>query len=306
MNLALARHPEASLAWRDITFTVRDGLRLFARHYPAAHPTGRRPVLCLAGTTENGLEFEELALALTQARDLSRDVYTLDCRGRGRSDHDPDWRNYTPFIETLDVLDFLALARLHDVALVGTSRGGMLAMIMAAVRPAAMGAVVLNDIGPEVEAPGWMRLMGRVGRVPTPKNWAEAGRYVKDLDKRDFPRFTDAMWARVARRRYFDRNGAPTASYDPLISRAFSLTSISAGVPSMWPQFRALCRVPLLLVRGERSDVLSVATADAMQSLHPRMATITVANQGHAPLLDDTATTGSIVSFLAQVDGRPA
>ena len=126
--------------WRDITFTVRDGLRLYARHYPAIAGTGRRPVVCLPGMIHNSLDFEDIALVLSQAGSLARDVYTLDYRGRGRSEHDPDWRNYTPFFEMLDVLDFLALARLHNAAVIGTSRGGIVAMIMAAVRPGAIGA----------------------------------------------------------------------------------------------------------------------------------------------------------------------
>jgi pimeloyl-ACP methyl ester carboxylesterase len=175
---------------------------------------------------------------------------------------------------------------------------------MGAVRPGAIGAVVLNDIGPRVEAPGWMRLMGRVGRVPVPKNWSEAARFVKELEKRDYPKLTDGNWAKLARQRYFDRNGVPAPGYDAAISRAFSLTSISTGVPSMWPQFRALCRVPLLLMRGENSDVLSSATANEMQSLHPRMRTVTVPHQGHAPLLNDDSSAGAILSFLTEADGR--
>jgi pimeloyl-ACP methyl ester carboxylesterase len=295
--------------WRDITYTVRDGLRLYARHYPAIGGpaiggTGRRPVVCLPGMTQNSMDFEDLALVLSQAGSLARDVYTLDYRGRGRSEHDADWRNYTPYFEMLDVLDFFALARLHDAAVIGTSRGGMIAMIMGAVRPGAIGAAVLNDIGPTVEAPGWMRQMGRVGRVPTPKSWQEAARFVKELERRDYPKLTDGMWAKLARQRYFDRNGAPAPSYDAAISRAFSLTSISTGVPSMWPQFRALCRVPLLLMRGENSDVLSAGTSNEMQSLHPRMRTVVVPAQGHAPLLNDDASADAILSFLAEADGR--
>ena len=308
MSLAIAPSPAGDQhpapGWREITYTVRDGLRLYARHYAAITATGRRPVVCLADVTQNSQDFEDLALVLSQAGSFARDVYTLDYRGRGRSGHDADWRNYTPYFEMLDVLDFFALARLHDAAVIGTGRGGMIAMIMGAVRPGAIGAVVLNDIGPTVEAPGWMRQMGRVGRVPVPKNWSEAARFVKELEKRDYPKLTDGMWAKLARQRYFDRNGAPAPSYDPAISRAFSLTSISAGVPSMWPQFRALCRVPLLLIRGENSDVLSIATANEMQSQHPRMRTVTVPAQGHAPLLNDDAAADAILSFLAEADGR--
>ena len=301
MTLALAQMQPPGQAWRDITFTVRDGLRLYARHYPASgrrrdwrriSGSRRRPVVCLPGTTQNSQDFDDLAMMLSQAGSLARDVYALDYRGRGRSDHDSDWRNYTPFFEMLDVLDFFAMARLHDAALIGTSRGGIIAMIMGAVRPAAIGAVVLNDIGPTIEAPGWMRQMGRVGRIPVPKSWDEAARYLRELEKDNYPRLNDAQWAKLARQRYFEHDGRPAPSYDASISRAFSLNSIATGVPSLWPQFRSLCRVPLLAVRGELSDVLSERTVREMESVHPHMRSLVVPAQGHAPLLDDTPSTG--------------
>ncbi len=309
MNPASAQKQPSAEAWRDILFTVRDGVRLYARHYPsiggkATAGTGRRPVVCLPGTTQNSQDFDDLATMLSQAGSLARDVYTLDYRGRGRSEHDPDWRNYTPFFEMLDVLDFFAMARLHDAAVIGTSRGGIIAMIMGAVRPAAIGAVILNDIGPSIEVPGWMRQMGRVGRIPVPKNWDEAGRYLRELEKDCYPRLTAAQWTKLARQRYFEHNGRPAPSYDASISRAFSLNSIATGVPSLWPQFRSLCRVPLLAVRGELSDVLSERTVREMESVHPRMQSHVVQAQGHAPLLNDTASMDAILLFLAQADGR--
>jgi pimeloyl-ACP methyl ester carboxylesterase len=309
MNPGFPHTRQPAAAWRDIMFTVRDGLRLSARHYPAIggplpNDQRRRPVVCLAGTTQNSQAFDDLAMVLSQAGTLARDVYTLDYRGRGRSDHDSDWRNYTPYFEMLDVLDFFAMERLHDAALVGTSRGGIIAMIMGAVRPAAIGAVVLNDIGPTIEASGWMRQMGRVGRIPIPKSWDEAARYVRELEKDDHPRLTEGQWSRLARQRYFERNGVPAPSYDASISRAFSLNSISSGVPSLWPQFRSLCRVPLLSLRGEISDVLSEKTVGEMESVHPRMRSVVVPGQGHAPLLSDELSTDAILLFLAEADGR--
>jgi pimeloyl-ACP methyl ester carboxylesterase len=309
MNSAFAHKQQPAEAWRDITFTVRDGLRLYARHYPAiggpvVAGTGRRPVVCLPGTTGNSQDFDDLAMVLSQAGSLARDVYVLDYRGRGRSEHDSDWRNYTPFFEMLDVLDFFAMARLHDAALIGTSRGGIIAMVMGAVRPAAIGAVVLNDIGPTIEAPGWMRQMGRVGRIPVPKSWDEAGRYMRELARDDYPRLTEAQWAKLARQRYFEHDGRPAPSYDSSISRAFSLNSIATGVPSLWPQFRSLCRVPLLALRGELSDVLSERTIREMESVHPRMQSHVVPAQGHAPLLTDAPSMEAIMLFLAQADGR--
>ncbi len=156
--------------WSDIRFTARDGLRLYARHYAVPGST-RRPVLCLAGLTRNGRDFHDLATALASADDAGRDVYTLDCRGRGNSEHDPDWKNYSLLVEVNDALDFMTMRGLHGAAVIGTSRGGLLAMTIAVLRPAAIGAAVLNDIGPVVEREGLARIVAYVGRMPLPADW---------------------------------------------------------------------------------------------------------------------------------------
>ena len=159
--------------WTDIHFTSRDGLRLYARHYPVPG-SQRRPVVCLAGLTRNCRDFHDLASALARADDWGRDVYTIDCRGRGRSQYDTDWKNYSILVELNDVLDFMTMRGLSRAAMVGTSRGGLIAMLMAALRPNALGAVVLNDIGPVIERDGLSRIVAYVGRVPLPADWEEA------------------------------------------------------------------------------------------------------------------------------------
>ena len=134
--------PSFDQTWHDIHFTSRDGLRLYARHYPAAGGARGRPVVCLAGLTRNSKDFHDLAEALAGHAACPRDVYCLDYRGRGRSQYDPDWKNYTVLVEMQDVLDFMTLRGLHDAAVIGTSRGGLIAMVMAGGRPAAGGARV--------------------------------------------------------------------------------------------------------------------------------------------------------------------
>ena len=114
------------IGFEEIIFTARDGLRLYARHYPAPGST-RRPALCLAGITRNSRDFHTIATALSTDPVRPRPVYTIDTRGRGRSAHDPDWKNYIVPIEMLDVLDFITLRSLADVAIIGTSRGGIIA-----------------------------------------------------------------------------------------------------------------------------------------------------------------------------------
>jgi pimeloyl-ACP methyl ester carboxylesterase len=289
-------------AFEDIFFTARDGLRLYARRYPAAGASRERQVLCLPGLTRNSRDFHELAVALSRHPDSSRTVYTVDYRGRGLSQFDPDWKNYSVPVEMLDVLDFMTLAGLEDAAIIGTSRGGIITMLMAAVQPTVIGAVVFNDIGPVIEHDGLVRISGYVGRVPLPISWPDAARMVRDLNRRHFPDIPEDQWEAVARQQYNERNGRPAPGYDPKLGKALSV--LYRPVPPLWPQFEALKRVPILVVRGENSDVLAAETVDEMRRRHPALASITVANQGHAPLLRDSPTIEAIRHFLLQTDAR--
>jgi pimeloyl-ACP methyl ester carboxylesterase len=286
-------------SWNDIHFSARDGLRLYARHYPSAGPA-RRPVLCLAGLTRNCRDFHDLAVALARPDKDARDVYALDCRGRGHSEHDRDWKNYSPLVEINDVLDFMTVRGLCDAAIIGTSRGGLLAMIAAVLRPTAVGAVVLNDIGPVIEREGLVRIAAYVGRIPLPKDWREAAQLARDMNQRQFTAVTDEQWEELAHAWFNERNGLPAPSYDPNISRSFSL--MDGPIPELWPQFAALARVPVLVMRGENSDILSERTVENMRARHPRLTAMTVSAQGHAPLLKDAPTIAVIAEFLARTD----
>ena len=289
-------------AFEEIYYTSRDGLRLHARCYAASSGTGRRsrPVICLPGLTRNGRDFHDLAIALSRRSHTPRTIYTLDYRGRGLSDFDPDWRNYALPIEMLDVIDFITLTGLQDAALIGTSRGGLISMLLAAAQPTAVGAVVLNDIGPVVEHEGMARISGYVGRVPLPISWPDAARMMRELNRRHFPEISEAVWENVARQWYNEKNGKPAPGYDSNLGNALSV--LDGPMPTLWPQFEALKRVPLMVVRGENSDILTAQTVDEMRRRHPAMATVTVPNQGHAPLLKDPTTTEAIRHFLTAAD----
>ncbi len=290
--------------FEDIYFTARDGLRLHARHYPAQDGGKARPVLCLPGLTRNGRDFHDLAVALSTHSGDARPVYTFDYRGRGLSDFDPDWNNYALPIEMIDVLDFMTMVGLHGAAVIGTSRGGLIAMLMASAQPTVIGALVLNDIGPVIEADGIARIVGYVGRVPLPISWDDAATMVRDLNRRHFPELPEHQWEEVARQWYNDRNGKPAPGYDQKLSNALSV--LDGPIPALWAQFDALRRVPLLVIRGENSDILSVETVEEMRRRHPAIATITVANQGHAPLIKDKPTIEAINQFLMATDARPS
>ncbi len=293
-----------SEAYRDIYFAARDGLRLHTRHYPAKGGARRRAAVCLPGLTRNGRDFHDLAAALSNHPSGARDVYTIDYRGRGLSAFDPDWRNYTIQVETFDVLDFLTLSGLHRVAVIGTSRGGLIATLMAAVQPTSLGAVVLNDIGPVIEYDGLARITGYVGRMPLPISWSDAAKMVRDLNRRHFPEIRENQWEELARQWYNEEDGRPTHGYDPTLGNALSI--LDGPMPELWPAFEALKRVPVLALRGENSDILSPQTVEMMRRRHPALASITVANQGHAPLLKDKQTIEAIQHFLSATDAGGA
>lgn len=289
--------------YRDIHFTSRDGLQLYARHYPAVTPAhARRAVVCLPGLTRNGRDFHEFALAIAGHVGSPRDVYTVDYRGRGGSEWDKDWKNYTVPVEMLDVIDFMTFAGLSDAAIVGTSRGGLIAMVLAAAQPRLMGCCVINDIGPVIDRKGLTRIAAYVGRMPLPRTWKEAASLVADMSRKAFPSVPESEWEAVARQWFNERNGRPAPGYDHKLSNAMSV--LDKPAPALWPQFEAMKRVPLLVVRGDKSDILSADTVDEMMRRHPACSAYTVKGQGHAPLLRDTPSIAAIRDFLDLAEAR--
>lgn len=287
----------------DLHYTARDGLRLYARHYASGN-SKTRPVICLAGLTRNSSDFHVLAMHLSQRPKHARDVYCLDYRGRGESQRDRNWRNYTPYVELLDVLDFIALSGLHGAAVVGTSRGGIIAMLMAAMRPGAIGVAVLNDVGPELQSAGLARIVAYVGRTPMPATWDEAVAILRRINGAFFTRLSDEEWEGWARCTYRERDGRPAAAYDPKLARSLSLIDAADGMPDLWPQFIALTAMPTLAIRGENSDLLSAECLAEMKKRHPRLRSIEVEAQGHAPLLRDAETLAEVEAFLQTTDER--
>ncbi len=299
----------AAPAWTDIAFTAQDGLKLYARHYAARPDPAKsgarmlRPVLCLPGLTRNGRDFHDIALALSTSEN-PRDVYTLDSRGRGGSDNDPKWQNYSVPVETRDALDFLTSRGAHGAAVIGTSRGGILAMMMAAARPSSIGAVVLNDVGPVIERNGLARIMAYVGRIPVPADWAEAARMTYDMTVEQFPRLTKDEAGVLARQLFNEVEGRPVPGYDAAIAK--SLTLPSGPMPALWKQFGALAHVPVLVLRGGTSDLLTEASVAEMAVRHPNLVHHTVPDQGHAPLLRDAPTIAVVADFLSRADAPSA
>src|SRR5262249_24657036 len=281
--------------------TAHDGLRLHVREWTLMRRSGH-PVFCLPGLARNGAEFETLATLLAQDATPARRVLALDSRGRGQSEYDRNPANYNLKIELLDLLDVLTALGIAKAVFVGTSRGGLLSMLLAAARPAAIAGCVLNDIGPVIEPAGLARIRAYVGKLACPATFAEGATILRHLFETQFPRLSDQDWLLWARRTFKQDGARMLPDYDPKLATTLQAIDLAQPLPSMWPEFDALAGKPLMLVRGSNSDILSSVTVAAMQARRPDMERIQVADQGHAPLLMDRETIGHIAQFAARCD----
>ena len=291
-------------AFTDIFYTSTDGLRLHARDYgPRGHKSV--PVLCLPGLTRGVRDFHRLAMRLAHEAGRRRRVVVAEFRGRGQSQYDPDIANYTPKREALDTLDLMAAIGLEHSVTIGTSRGGLVTMVMSALRPAVLRGFVLNDIGPRIEGIGLLRIAGQLARLPVPQSWEEARDILRKLQDEVFTGLNDEAWMEFARQIYRDEGGRPARDYDPKIAKTLDAQAISAGeTPEVWPLFMGLGGLPGLVVRGENSDLLSSATVAEMQKRHRRLSAVTVPGRGHVPFLTEPEALKGIESLLARIDAH--
>lgn len=281
--------------FKEIRFTSADGLSLYGRVYGkdvASAPT----VVCLAGLTRNSRDFHGLAASL--AADGFR-VVTIDSRGRGNSDFANDIAEYNVVTEAEDVLAGLAALGIEHAAFIGTSRGGLLIHMLAAMRPTVMRAVVLNDIGPVIELDGLFQIRGYLGQAPALTYWGEAATVQKALHGKAFPALSDDDWMRHANAIYRqDTKGNIVPDYDPQIAQTLAGLKADAQLPPLWAQFDGLKHLPLIILRGENTRLLSQKTFDEMLARHPGSIGVTVPGQGHAPMLDTGTLPAQIGKFL--------
>ena len=275
-----------------------DRLRLHVRHYPGPRPAAPT-VLCLHGLMRNARDFEDLAPRL-QARYR---VLVPDLRGRGLSDRDPAPENYQVPVYLEDLRPIFAEAAEHGpYAIIGTSLGGILAMVHAASRPARLAGIVLNDIGPALDPAGVERIKGYAGRSPAPIDWPEAVAQVRATYEVAWPGLPPDRWDRIARRSFVeDAQGRLLSAADPAIGDA--MRAAPSAPLDLWMQWRALGDLPVLALRGESSDLLSPAILDRMVALKRDLETQVVANRGHVPMLDEPESLQAISRFLERAFG---
>lgn len=278
-----------------------DGLDLFARDYAPGPGPARPPVIAIHGLTRNSADFEAIAPLLAQS---GRRVLAVDVRGRGLSDRAPDPMTYRPDVYAADVLALMDQAAVGRAVFMGTSMGGLITMALTALRPKAVVAAILNDIGPEVAPEGLARIAAYSGQPVEIDSWADAAAYAKRINAVTFPHYSDADWDAFARRIFRQGpDGEIGLDYDPDISVPIRAAGAKALVSNLWPMFRRLARNrPTLLVRGGVSDLLSADIAARMRKAAPDMAYVEVPQIGHAPMLDEPEAKAAIFEFLAELD----
>jgi pimeloyl-ACP methyl ester carboxylesterase len=277
----------------DHFYDSTDGLRLYYRHYPAGEP-GWLPVLCLPGLTRNSRDFADLAGRLSRRHE----VLAPDLRGRGRSAWDPDPTHYQLATYVQDAWSLLDSRGIDRVLIVGTSLGALMGMAMA-TRPERIAGVVLNDAGPELDLVGLLRIGGYAGKLPPVKSWAEAAAQARSIHLAALPDLTEAQWLDYARRNYRENDaGVPVPDLDPQIAAGFKTPP--TGPLQMWPLYAAIKAVPMLVLRGALSDLLSAATVERMAREKPDLEHVTVPNRGHTPMLDEPECRQAIDAFLTR------
>lgn len=284
--------------FEDLTWTSPDGLTLHARDYAPVVETDRLPVICLPGLTRNARDFEDVAPRIAA---MGRRVLAVDFRGRGRSDRAHDPMSYLPPVYAGDVAALLAQAAIPKALLIGTSLGGLVTLILAAMAPQAVAGAVLNDVGPKLSPVGLKRIGGYVGLSSEVADWKGAAAYAKAINGAAFPDETPAFWDAFARRMFTtDETGKIVLDYDPDIAEPFKHADPEASAPDLVPLFLNLnLGRPVLLVHGALSDLIDRDLAEEMRELAPDMAYVEVPRTGHAPMLTEPVAWSALEDWLA-------
>ncbi len=251
------------------------------------------PILCLPGLTRDHRDFTYVLPLLQGCR-----VIRMDYRGRGYSDWAP-WQSYTIQQEAQDALGLLDHLGLARAAILGTSRGGLIAMGLAATVPDRLLGVTLNDIGPEIMPEGLATIMGYLGRDPVWKTVEEAveGRPNVLPGFRNVPR---ARWQQEVAHHYDATPEGLRIPYDPALRKAVEAAG-AQPMPDLWPLFDALSPLPLCVLRGENSNLLSAQTFAAMQARIPGMIAAEVPDRGHVPFMDEPASVDALTRWLKEL-----
>ena len=282
-------------AYTDGYWWSNDGLRLHYRDY--AGPAGKPPILCLPGLTRNARDFAGVADRLAGEWRL----ICVDLRGRGESAYAKDPMTYAPLTYLQDIEALIAELKLDRFVAFGTSLGGILTMLLAATGGERLAGALLNDVGPTLDPAGVARIRTYVGKGGSWPTWLHAARAISVTNQAAYPDYGIQQWLDMAKRLCrLTRAGRIVFDYDMKIAEPFRLPGGEAGV-DLWPALDALKPVPALLLRGELSDLLNEATAEAMAARLPLLERATIPRVGHAPTLLEPESTAAIDRLLARV-----
>jgi pimeloyl-ACP methyl ester carboxylesterase len=276
--------------------TAQDGLTLHVRRYGSGHASAHS-VVCLPGLARTAADFHPLATALAAEPRL---VLVLDYRGHGQSQYDRNPKNYTIRVALADLSAVLAALEITSAIFVGTSFGGVLAMMLAVLPPTGVAGVILNDIGPVMEPQGLMRIKSYVGKLPIARNFEEGAEILRWLFGAQFTKLAPQDWIAFAQRTWREDHGTLVPSHDPKLARALRGFSLER-LPILWDQFDALARIPLMVIRGANSDMLARPTLNEMLARRGQLEVVVVPDQG-SPLLAEPKVIGRIAAFVASCD----
>lgn len=303
----MSTYPETDLpviaprAYTDIAITTSDGLRLYARDYAGAGGPARLPVICIHGLTRNSSDFDEVAPWIAGQ---GRRVIAVDVRGRGLSAYDSNPANYNLAVYAGDIVKMAHDLGIARAVFVGTSMGGLITMTLGMRHLDLIAAAVLNDVGPTLSPRGLARIANYAGKGEVLRSWDDAAAYLRDINAVAFPAYSDADWARWARRAFIEREpGQLAMRYDAHIGLGVRSGAIKSSSVMARIAFRRLARRrPTLLIRGALSDLLELDQANQMRAMAPNMEYAEVAQIGHAPMLVEAQAQAALKNFLDRVD----
>jgi pimeloyl-ACP methyl ester carboxylesterase len=289
-----------SQGFASVFVTAQDGLTLHVRRYGSGHACAHS-VVCLPGLARTAADFHPLATALAADPAKPRLVLALDYRGHGQSQYDRNPKNYTIRVALADLSAVLAALEITSAIFVGTSFGGVLAMMLAVLPPIAVAGVLLNDIGPVMEPRGLMRIKSYVGKLPIARNFEEGAEILRWLFEAQFTKLAPQDWIAFAQRTWREHRGALMPNHDLKLARALRGISLER-LPTLWDQFDALAHIPLMVIRGANSDMLASTTLNAMLARRGQLEVVVMPDQGHAPLLAEPNVIRRIAAFVASCD----